>query len=59
LRAWVNEDREFLLWRERLGALLKEWNRAKENETLYYEDRSLSKRKSGLISGSKISRGGN
>jgi hypothetical protein len=32
LRAWVNEDREFLLWRERLGALLKEWNRAKENE---------------------------
>src|SRR5271165_1849439 len=32
LRVWVNEDREFLLWRERLGALLKEWNRAKENE---------------------------
>jgi WD40 repeat protein len=31
LRAWVNEDREFLLWRERLGVLLKEWERAKEN----------------------------
>ena len=23
LRGWVNEDREFLLWRERLGALLR------------------------------------
>jgi conflict system STAND superfamily ATPase len=31
LRGWVNEDREFLLWRERLGTLLKEWERAKEN----------------------------
>jgi WD40 repeat protein len=32
LRAWVNEDREFLLWRERLRALLAEWERAKESE---------------------------
>src|SRR5271157_4356730 len=31
LRAWVKEDREFLLWRERLGTLLKEWERAEEN----------------------------
>ena len=31
LRAWVKEDREFLLWRERLGTLLKEWERAAEN----------------------------
>jgi hypothetical protein len=31
LRAWVNEDREFLLWRERLGTLLAEWERAEEN----------------------------
>jgi WD40 repeat protein len=32
LRAWVNEDREFLLWRERLGALLAEWKRAQERD---------------------------
>ena len=32
LRAWVNEDREFLLWRERLGTLLTEWERAKESD---------------------------
>jgi energy-coupling factor transporter ATP-binding protein EcfA2 len=32
LRAWVNEDREFLLWRERLGALLTEWERAQESD---------------------------
>jgi hypothetical protein len=28
LRAWVNEDREFLLWRDRLGPLAAEWERA-------------------------------
>jgi hypothetical protein len=28
LRAWVNEDREFLLWRDRLGPLFAEWERA-------------------------------
>jgi hypothetical protein len=28
LRAWVNEDREFLLWRDRLGPLTAEWERA-------------------------------
>ena len=32
LRAWVNEDREFLLWRDRLYPLVAEWKRAKENE---------------------------
>jgi hypothetical protein len=32
LRGWVNEDREFLLWRERLGTLLAEWERAQESE---------------------------
>jgi WD40 repeat protein/type II secretory pathway predicted ATPase ExeA len=32
LRAWVNEDREFLLWRDRLGTLLTEWERAQESE---------------------------
>src|SRR5271165_3436631 len=32
LRVWVNEDREFLLWRERLGALLTEWERAQESD---------------------------
>jgi tetratricopeptide (TPR) repeat protein len=31
LRAWVNEDREFLLWRDRLGPLVTEWVRAQEN----------------------------
>jgi hypothetical protein len=35
LRSWVNEDREFLLWRERLGTLLTEWTRAEGSvETL-------------------------
>jgi tetratricopeptide (TPR) repeat protein len=32
LRGWVNEDREFLLWRERLGALLTEWERAQKSD---------------------------
>jgi hypothetical protein len=32
LRAWVNEDREFLLWRERLDTLLREWERAQESD---------------------------
>jgi hypothetical protein len=32
LRAWVNEDREFLLWRVRLGALITEWERAQESD---------------------------
>jgi hypothetical protein len=32
LRAWVNEDREFLLWRERLSTLLTEWERAQESD---------------------------
>jgi hypothetical protein len=31
LRAWVNEDREFLLWRNRLGPLVAEWERAQES----------------------------
>jgi hypothetical protein len=35
LHAWVNEDREFLLWRDRLGPLVAEWERAQEsNEAL-------------------------
>jgi hypothetical protein len=32
LRAWVNEDREFLLWRDRLGLLVAEWERAEESD---------------------------
>jgi tetratricopeptide (TPR) repeat protein/Cdc6-like AAA superfamily ATPase len=32
LRAWVNEDREFLLWRDRHGTLIKEWERAQESD---------------------------
>ena len=32
LRAWVAEDREFLLWRARLDVLLAEWERAGEND---------------------------
>src|SRR5271165_6433351 len=32
LRAWVNEDREFLLWRDRLGPLIAEWKRAQESD---------------------------
>jgi WD40 repeat protein len=35
LRNWLNEDREFLLWRQRLSGLLGEWERALEsNEAL-------------------------
>jgi hypothetical protein len=35
LRKWLDEDREFLLWQKRLGALLTEWERAQEsNEAL-------------------------
>ena len=32
LRGWLNEDREFLLWRQRLSGLLAEWERAKESD---------------------------
>src|SRR5271165_610864 len=32
LRAWVNEDREFLLWRDRLRILLTEWERTRESD---------------------------
>jgi hypothetical protein len=32
LRGWLNEDREFLLWRQRLGGLLGEWERAQESD---------------------------
>ena len=32
LRGWVNEDREFLLWRARLEAWLQEWERAQESD---------------------------
>jgi hypothetical protein len=32
LCAWVNEDREFLLWRDRLGPLVAGWERAQESD---------------------------
>jgi WD40 repeat protein len=32
LRGWLNEDREFLLWRQRLSGLLGEWERAQESD---------------------------
>jgi hypothetical protein len=32
LRAWVNEDREFLLWRARLGVWVQAWERFDRNE---------------------------
>jgi hypothetical protein len=32
LRSWVNEDRKFLLWRERLCTLLSEWQRTARND---------------------------
>jgi hypothetical protein len=31
LRAWVNQDREFLLWRDRLGPLITGWEHAQES----------------------------
>jgi hypothetical protein len=32
LRSWISEDREFLLWRDRLGTLLAEWQRTAQND---------------------------
>jgi tetratricopeptide (TPR) repeat protein len=32
LRSWINEDREFLLWRERLGTLLVGWELVQKDE---------------------------
>jgi WD40 repeat protein len=32
LRAWINEDREFLLWRQRLRGFLTEWERVEKHE---------------------------
>jgi conflict system STAND superfamily ATPase/WD40 domain-containing protein len=32
LRGWLNEDREFLLWRQRLIGLLAEWEHAEESD---------------------------
>jgi WD40 repeat protein len=32
LQEWLNEDREFLLWRQRLTGLLAEWERAQAND---------------------------
>jgi hypothetical protein len=32
LRSWVNEDRKFLLWRERLDGLLREWEGVDKDE---------------------------
>jgi TIR domain len=32
LRAWVNEDREFFLWRKRLDGLLREWEGVEKDE---------------------------
>ena len=31
LQIWLNEDREFLLWRERFRALFQEWHRSPED----------------------------
>jgi hypothetical protein len=32
LRGWLNENREFLLWRQRLSALLAVWKKAQESD---------------------------
>jgi type II secretory pathway pseudopilin PulG len=34
LRAWINKDREFLLWHERLRGLLAEWQRSQEDASI-------------------------
>ena len=36
----VNEDRAFLLWRERFDALRIDWERVEKMKLPYYEDRS-------------------
>ena len=55
LRAWVNEDREFLLWRDRLGPLFAEWERAQESAEAVLRG-PLLMRKSGSISEARIYR---
>jgi energy-coupling factor transporter ATP-binding protein EcfA2 len=32
LRAWLNEEREFLLWRDRFNTFLAEWERAQQSD---------------------------
>src|SRR5208283_759117 len=32
LRGWLNENREFLLWRQRLSGLLAVWKKAQESD---------------------------
>jgi len=70
LQNWLNEDREFLLWRQRLSGLLGEWERAQEsNEALlrgpllveaqkWFDHRSqdLSDQERKFISGSREER---
>ena len=41
LRDWVNEDREFLLWQERLGTARAEWQRNGKNPDDLLRDRRL------------------
>jgi tetratricopeptide (TPR) repeat protein/energy-coupling factor transporter ATP-binding protein EcfA2 len=67
LRGWVNEDREFLLWRVRLNGLRIEWERVGKSETAllrgqvfheaqrWYDQRNqdLSDRERKLISASR------
>jgi diguanylate cyclase (GGDEF)-like protein/PAS domain S-box-containing protein len=33
LKAWINEDREFLLWRERLRVHLADWQRSQKHDS--------------------------
>ena len=45
LRAWVNQDREFLLWRERLGTLLTEWERVQQSDEALLRGQLLTEAK--------------
>jgi len=42
LRGWLNEDREFLLWRQRLGLYLRDWQRANREEGSLLRGAALS-----------------
>src|SRR5262249_37345774 len=42
LRGWLNEDREFLLWRQRLGLYLRDWQRANREQGSLLHGAALS-----------------
>ena len=54
---WVQEDREFVLWRQRLLMALAEWNTPAAIKAGSYAGRVWPKRSAGWLSGATISAG--